>query len=229
MLSWETHFSPLVLPTSDDTKRRAADIAYDKIEMMICKLVLAPGSPVVENDLVKMTALGRTPVREALMRMVSMGLIVQQPRRGLAVSNIDLLAYLDMMATRRVLEKLIAVHSAKRGSALQKKALITCAEQMVVAAEKGSLDAYMQVDQALDHVNYEASRNQSAVWAITPLVVQCRRFWYAYQHEGDMKECALAHLRMAEAIASCDVERAAKGSDILIDHLEEFARNIVNV
>lgn len=228
MLSWETDFSQSVLSAQDNTKRRAADIAYDKIEMMISKLVLAPGSPVVENDLVQMTELGRTPVREALMRMVSMGLIVQQPRRGLMVSTIDLLAYLDMMSTRRVLERLIAMNSAKRGSLVQKQALICCAEQMVTAAEKDSLDAYMQGDQALDHVNYEASRNLSAVWAITPLVVQCRRFWYAYQHEGDMKECANAHLQMAESIASGDVERAAQGSDNLIDHLEDFARKIVH-
>lgn len=228
MLSWENDFAQSSLSDHDNTKRRAADIAYDKIEMMISKLILPPGSPVVENELVQMTGLGRTPVREALMRMVSMGLIVQQPRRGLAVSTIDLFAYLDMMATRRVLERLIAMHSAKRGSMQQKQAMIACAKQMVDAAEQHSLDAYMQGDQALDHVNYEACRNVSAVWAVTPLVVQCRRFWYAYQHEGDMTECALAHLHMAESIASGDVERAATGSDILIDNLEEFARRIVN-
>lgn len=229
MLSWEKDYAQSLLSHQDNIKRRAADIAYDNIEMMISKLILPPGSPVVENDLIQMTGMGRTPIREALMRMVSMGLIIQQPRRGLAVSTIDVLAYLDMMSTRRVLEQLIAAQSAKRGSTEQKKLLIECAEAMVVAAEKGSLDEYMQGDQALDHVNYEACHNISAVKAIAPLIVQCRRFWYAYQHEGDMKECALAHLSMAESIACGDMNKAAEGSNILIDNLEKFAKRVVGV
>ena len=76
------------------SKRRAADVAYDAIETMISTLQLQPGSPVVEAEIAESTGLGRTPVREALLRMVSIGLIVQQPRRGLQVSNIDLADHL---------------------------------------------------------------------------------------------------------------------------------------
>ena len=68
-----------------DLKRRAADVAYDRIESLIATLVLAPDAPVVEAELAAQVGLGRTPVREALMRMISVGLIVQQPRRGLRV------------------------------------------------------------------------------------------------------------------------------------------------
>ena len=78
-------------------KRRAADVAYDAIEAMISTLQLQPGSPVVEADITGSTGLGRTPVREALLRMVSIGLIVQLPRRGLQVSNIDLADHLDVI------------------------------------------------------------------------------------------------------------------------------------
>ncbi len=69
------------------TKRRAADAAYDAVESMIATLQLQPGSPVAEADLVQRTGLGRTPLREALLRMVSAGLITQEPRRGLRVST----------------------------------------------------------------------------------------------------------------------------------------------
>ncbi len=56
-----------------ESKRRAADVAYDQIESMIATLQLQPGSAVVEADLVEMTGLGRTPLREALLRMVAAG------------------------------------------------------------------------------------------------------------------------------------------------------------
>ncbi|HEY9223485.1 MAG TPA: GntR family transcriptional regulator, partial [Variovorax sp.] len=98
-------------------RRRAADLAYDAIETLIATLQLEPGSPVVEAEIAERTGLGRTPVREALLRMTSLGLIDQQPRRGLLVSSIDLADHLDVIQTRRVLETLIASCSARRATA----------------------------------------------------------------------------------------------------------------
>ncbi|MEH3085329.1 MAG: GntR family transcriptional regulator [Xylophilus ampelinus] len=209
-------------------KRRAADIAYDTIESMISRLEIAPGTPVVEAEIAEMAGLGRTPVREALMRMVSIGLVEQQPRRGLVVSSIDVADHLDVIETRRALERLISAGSARRATPDQRKALVAAAQKMVKAADKGNLDAYMQYDQELDHINHAACANRSAVGAVLPLVVRCRRFWYAYQHEGDISEGAQAHVAMAEAIASSDAAAAARGADQLMDYLEQFARRIID-
>lgn len=209
-------------------KRRAADIAYDRIESLISRLEIAPGTPVVEAELAEMTGLGRTPVREALMRMVAIGLVVQQPRRGIVVSNVDVVDHLDVIETRRALERLIAAGSARRATPDQRKALVAAAQKMLKAADKGNLDGYMLADQELDHINHAACCNRSAVGAVLPLVVQCRRFWYAYQHEGDIAEGARAHLVMAEAIASSDTAAASRGADQLMDYLEQFARRVID-
>jgi DNA-binding GntR family transcriptional regulator len=77
-------------------------------------------------------------------------------------------------------------------------------------------------------VNHAACRNRSAVKAVIPLIVQCRRFWYAYQHEGEIAEGAQAHLVMAQAIASGNEAEAADGAERLMDYLERFARRVVN-
>lgn len=214
-------------PQPASPKRRETDLAYDAIEVLLSTLQLEPGSPVVETDLVARTGLGRTPVREALLRMVSSGLIVQQPRRGLLVSPIDLAEYLDVIQTRRVLEVLIASCSARRASAGQRQDIVHCAERMVLAAEAGNLEEYMRADHALDLVNHQASENRSAVNCVVPLVVQCRRFWYAYQHEGEMREGARAHLQLAEGIATADEAAAMRGASALLDYLERFARRVI--
>jgi DNA-binding GntR family transcriptional regulator len=167
-------------------------------------------------------------VREALMRMVSIGLIVQQPRRGLLVSTIDLADHLDVIQTRRVLERLIAACSARRATALQRKEIVRCAELMVKAAHRGDLNDYMQADRALDLVNHQASHNDSAVKAVIPLIVQCRRFWYAYQHEGEIVEGANAHLELAQGIATGDEAAAVAGANRLMDYLELFARKVID-
>ncbi len=216
------------LPQNATPKRRAADVAYDAIEAMICTLQLQPGSPVVEAEIAESTGLGRTPVREALLRMVSIGLIVQQPRRGLQVSNIDLADHLDVIQTRRVLERLLASCAARRATAPQRQAIVRCAENMMEAAARNHLDDYMQADHALDLVTHQASQNHSAVKCVAPLIVQCRRFWYAYQHEGEVSEGARAHLQLAHGIASGNEAQAMAGAEQLMDYLERFARRIID-
>ncbi|MDT8991272.1 GntR family transcriptional regulator [Curvibacter sp. APW13] len=218
------------MPSSErpPIKLRAADQAYEAIEVLISTLRLEPGSPIVEADLVAMTSLGRTPVREALLRMVSIGLIQQQPRRGLVVSNIDLADHLDVIQTRRALERLIAACAARRATAMQRQEVLRRAQAMVDAAAQGDLDAYMQADHALDVVIHLASQNQSAVQCVLPLIVKCRRFWYAYQHEGEIAEGARHHLALAQGIASANESAAMLGADQLMDYLEKFARRVIN-
>lgn len=209
-------------------KRRAADVAYDAIESMISTLQLEPGAPVVEADIAVRIQLGRTPVREALLRMVSIGLIVQQPRRGLLVSNIDLAEHLDVILTRRVLEGVVAACSARRATAMQRTAIVSCAEKMLKAAARGNLEAYMAADHELDVVNHGACRNSSAVKSVEPLIVQCRRFWYAYQHEGEIAEGARFHMELAKGIATGDETAAVRGANQLMDYLERFARRVID-
>jgi DNA-binding GntR family transcriptional regulator len=203
-------------------------MAYDAIEALISTLQLEPGSQIVEAEIAERTGLGRTPVREALLRMTSIGLIVQQPRRGLLVSSIDLADHLDVIQTRRVLERLIAACSARRASVQQRKEIVRCAEKMVKAAARGHLEDYMLADRELDAVNHRACQNHSAVKSVVPLIVQCRRFWYAYQHAGEIIEGAHAHMQLAQGIATGDEGAAVAGAEQLTDYLERFARRVID-
>jgi DNA-binding GntR family transcriptional regulator len=212
---------------AEQPKRRAADVAYETLENLISTLQLQPGSQVVEAELVERTQLGRTPLREALLRMVSSGLIVQQPRRGLLISAIDLADHLDVVQTRRVLECLIAACSARRASQQQRRDIVRCAQRMVKAAAANRLGDYMQADIELDHVNHAASHNASAVKAVVPLIVQCRRFWYAYRHAGDLAEGAAAHLQLAEGIGSANEAQAVAGAQRLSDYLQGFTERVI--
>jgi DNA-binding GntR family transcriptional regulator len=217
-----------VKKTASTVKRREADIAYDEIEAMISTMSLPPGSPIVEAEISEAIQVGRTPVREALMRLMSIGLVVQQPRRGLLVSPIDLGNHLDVIHTRRVLEQLIAASAARRATAAQRADIVASAEKMIEAAGRGDLDGYMKADHDLDFVNHTACRNASAVTAVVPLVTQCRRFWYAYQHEGEIREGARCHGELARGIATGSEADAIKGANALMDYLEAFTRRVID-
>lgn len=213
---------------SASPKLRAADVAYDTIESMIVTLQLKPGTPIVESELVEITGLGRTPLREALMRMSSNGLIVQLPRRGLIISDIEAAEHMTLIETRRVIERLIASSAARRATPPQRTDMLECAENMLLAAKRADLNEYMKADQALDHVIHAACRNPSAVSAVTPLIIKCRRFWYAFQHEGEIEEGARCHMLLAKAIAKGDEQQAVLAADGLMNYLESFARKVIN-
>lgn len=74
--------------------------AYDLLRTEILDLTLPPGSPVDEVQLADRLALSRTPIREALARLATEGLIDTLPNRSTMVSNIDFLnlpSYFDSL------------------------------------------------------------------------------------------------------------------------------------
>ncbi|MDN5843447.1 MAG: GntR family transcriptional regulator [Alcaligenaceae bacterium] len=194
---------------------------------MIATLQLQPGQAIVESELVERTGLTRTPIREALMRLVAGGLIEQEPRRGMRVSEIRVAEHLTLVDTRRVLEQLIAGGSARWATPDQRADMLRHAEAMVTAANAGDINGYMLADQFLDHVNHEACRNPFAVQAVLPMIVQCRRFWYAYQYEGDLECGAACHLAFARGIAQGSADEAIGSANALMDYLAAFTRKVI--
>jgi DNA-binding GntR family transcriptional regulator len=74
-------------------RRRGSGVkkAYDLLRSEILDLTLPPGSPIDEVQLAERLDLSRTPIREALARLATEGLIDTLPNRSAIVSNIDFL------------------------------------------------------------------------------------------------------------------------------------------
>jgi DNA-binding GntR family transcriptional regulator len=191
---------------------------------MIVTLALQPGSVFSEAELSRTIRIGRTPLREALQRLQAQRLVTTLPRRGVVVSDINIVDYLAVLETRRVLDRLVATKAARRATPGQRTALETTAEAMASAAARGDMAEYMRLDTAFDRVLEAASRSAFALQASVPLHAHCRRFWYLYRHNGDLPRAAELHGAMMHAVAAGDEEGAGTASDALVNYLEEFAR-----
>jgi DNA-binding GntR family transcriptional regulator len=66
-----------------------AQIVYDTLRKAILELELAPGSPLDEMRLSEQFAMSRTPIREALVRLASEGLVTSLPNRNTIVAPMD--------------------------------------------------------------------------------------------------------------------------------------------
>ena len=63
---------------------------YEKLRKAILSLSVRPGENLEEKELVERFGISRTPVREALIRLASDGLVVLLPNRGARVAAVDL-------------------------------------------------------------------------------------------------------------------------------------------
>lgn len=76
--------------TGAETRQPLGVIAYEKIYQKIMSLDFEPGQRLEEKQLIERLGMGRTPIREALLRLVGKNMVESQPGRGYIVRPITL-------------------------------------------------------------------------------------------------------------------------------------------
>ena len=201
-----------------------AEQAYDLLEDKIVYLELVPGQIYSEADLSEAIGLGRTPMREALIRLAKEKLVEMIPRRGVRISQIDLGKHIALLETRKALDVLIATRAARRVNQQQKDTLREYAAGMLAAADSGEIDTYIEIDNALDLLLASACKNEFAVEAVAHLYAHCKRFWAFYHEHANMKLFAQQHSELMLAVAEADEEKAKIAVTAIVDHQIDFTR-----
>jgi DNA-binding GntR family transcriptional regulator len=196
-----------------------ADLAYLTLEEAIVTLRLAPGTMVTEGQVIALAGFGRTPVREALLRLAEQGLVRILSRKGVLITPVDAVDLLNVLEAREALERTVIAAAAARGSAAERRQVLALARDMHEAAQAGDALRYMQRDKALDEAITGAGRNPYTGRALEPLQTLMRRAWFVFERERDLVAAARHHLKIAQAIAVGDAIAAADASDVLIAHM----------
>lgn len=196
-----------------------SELAYRRLEEAIVTLSLRPGAVLTEAQMIELVGVGRTPVREALIRLAQQGLVEILPRKGVAVTAIDAIDVMAALDAREVLERLIAAEAAKRAGPAERSAILAKARAMREAAEAGDVNAYMRFDKELDALVATAARSPYASRAVEPLQALIRRAWYFFDRQIDLVPAANQHVTLAQALVAGEPGTAAEASDTLMRHL----------
>lgn len=200
--------------------------AYRRIEELIVTLELEPGSVVSEATLSERIGIGTTPIREALQRLAREHLVQILPRRGVIVTAVDVTQQLQVLETRRELDRLIARAAASRATAAEREEMAALAGRMEAAAAAGDIRAFLQCDNEMNALAARVARNDVAARTVATLHSTSRRFWFFHHTaHGEAGKTMALHVELARAVASGDAAQAAAASDRLIDDLQEFARS----
>jgi DNA-binding GntR family transcriptional regulator len=203
--------------------RNKADQAFLQIERLIVLQELLPGSLVSEKQLMELTGLGRTPVREALQRLARERLVEIHPNQGVLVPAASIEAQLKLLELRRTLEPFAVRLAALRATANQRRTAATLAED-VRGATTSVVDFATFLRDAHALV-VSATQNEFVEVAMAPLQGLSRRFWFGNLSDPhqDLAQAGELHTAILTAIAVGDAEAAEAASLALSDYLLAFA------
>lgn len=208
-----------------DAGENQADLAYHAIEDLIVTMRLAPGARVVDAALMKELPYGRTPLREAMMRLAADQLLVAQPRRGMLVRELSFASQMKVYETRRALELVLVPAAARRRNASQARALDDIAARF--RSQLGSKDPHglLLTDRSFIGLLVEMSGNPF-MRQLLPLYSLSRRFWLAYRElfarrfrDEDLTEF---HISISEAVIAGDDQMALRRVTAFLDYVEEY-------
>lgn len=106
------------MPRSKDNGRAEslADVAYARLRGAIEGGRFRAGDRMREADLASWLGISRTPIRDALKRLESEGMVAAAPRRGLVISQLEQQQVSELYAVRDVLEGLAGRLAAQHAS-----------------------------------------------------------------------------------------------------------------
>lgn len=194
---------------ADSLPRLKVDRAYEKLKRLIVTLQLAPSSYVDERELMARLEIGRTPLREAVMRLVSERLIVHTPRRGAWVSSLSITDLQQMLEARIVLDTLIARRAAERMTTADAAALNRMLEEASLAVDKHNNVELVDRDFQL-HAYIARSAGNTYFAAFSEQVNSAMlRYWHlASQNDQTIPSWVDHHKDLVDAIVGSDPDRA---------------------
>jgi GntR family transcriptional repressor for pyruvate dehydrogenase complex len=233
----------MTVPIKPIKPKRISDQVFDQIRELIYRGKLKPGEKLMtERELARAMNVSRTTIRDAIQRLVTMGLIVQKQGQGTFVKSVDDTlenplakametqdaSLEDLLEVRMGLECNAAALAAKRADETDISALQQSVQEMEVEVASGRLGT--EADTAFHMAIAYAAKN--------PLHILIMRNFYDYLFHGigenlaclyeepeNIQEILRQHKTILESIMSRDPYKAYTAMNEHIGFVMEFFRN----
>lgn len=187
--------------------RLTADDAYQALHDQIVDGRLKPGARLREGEIAEAMGLSRTPVREALRRLESDGLLSHEPHKGAVVRQLDYQAANELYLMREVLEGTAAALAARHMAEAELAAIydILAAEEAVNDDPKEAARLNKVFHRALCH----GAHNRYLLDMLDSLSLAMALLGQTTLSLSDRKENSLVeHRQILDAIAAHDPDTA---------------------
>lgn len=146
-------------PRSSQPARTKREHALDTLQEAIRSGRYKPGQELRQTRLVQELGIGATPLREAVMDLLSCGVLVQESHHSVRVAELDLEGLRDLYRVRALLEMEATRLGVARIDAASIDAMADLLKEMERARREGDVAAIAQADAAFHRTLYGAAGN----------------------------------------------------------------------
>ena len=204
--------------------RTLSEQVLDQLREDILSGELVAGEVLGEVALAESFGVSRGPIREALSRLASEGLVTMVPRRGAEVTRLTRQEFLDAYQVREALETLairLAVPRFDGGGIERLRALH---EEMIEHAERDELQGFFEANRAFHGLLVSTSGNRKLQDLYRLLLGQMGRYLArSLALRGTIEKSITEHAAILAAIEAGDADLAVK---LLAEHIEVPQREL---
>jgi DNA-binding GntR family transcriptional regulator len=190
---------------------------YDHLRTEILEGRLEPGTELIEVALAEQLGVSRGPLREAIGRLASEGLVTVSPRKGAVVRSLSEEEFLELYQVREALERVAVQLAVPRLTDEQFEELAALNEAMETHAAQNKVEAFFEANLAFHARLLEASGNGKLQELYRQLLGQLGRYRLrSLTLRGNLQRSVSEHKAILRAARRHDAERAAQ---LMAEHI----------
>lgn len=207
-----------------DAVETSADRAFEALREQLIMLDIRPGDPINDDHLATALGVGRTPVREALMRLERDRLVIAYPRRGTFAAPVDITDLADISEIRKKLEPTAAARAARLASEEGRRRLTILASSIAGIDDTADPREVLRQDVRVHREIYRASGNPHLEQILVGLDAHATRIWCLFLDRlPGVARHVREHVALLEAIVAGD---AATAESLTLAHVTGFEQAI---
>ena len=202
------------------------EIVYDKLKQRIISGVYKPGMRLVANDLAEEFNISRMPVREALTRLGTTGLVDIIPYKGAIVNKLTLEDFVEIYHIRAVLEGLAARLACPnmREDDLER---MRQANAVIKGMKSDNDDEFQSVNRNFHAAIWERTNSERLQELLANLYTESTRYrQLVFIHSERLSEIYLEHQAFLDAMCQKDAQKAEL---IIRDHYEKTLEWLIKI
>lgn len=204
--------------------RTLAERAYEQLRELIISAQLGPGQLIDEELMIERVGIGRTPLREAMRRLRSEGLLDIYPHRGAFVPEVTVRDLRQISEARRVLEGYAAAKAAQVTSEAFRRDLVAAYEELQNIDETRA-DRLLETDARMHEAIYQAMDNRYIEHTLKQYFTLSQRMWnYVMPRLHVISSHVEEHSELIQAVLERDPEKAEQ---LAVCHVTNFERAVL--
>lgn len=187
---------------------RVADHVYARLRDALLSGQLPPGGRLSVPSIAEQFRVSRSPVREAVQRLVQEGLATEEPHRGAVVTQVRPDELIPLYEVREVLEGLAVRLAAERATGEERAAMQANLQQHVEAVERGDLQQHIVFDLRFHALTREAARNSELSASLDRVQSRIMIAMLSGDSATWPKQAIVEHRRILDAILAGNPDEA---------------------